>query len=67
MKNLPFDEINLVESSGRFSIDIISDNGHNDGNSSIDMISLTCTKQDTKEIDSLIEILQIYKSKIIEA
>jgi hypothetical protein len=65
MKELPFDEINLVDyKDGRFGIDIISDNGHNDGNSSIDMITLNVTKDNTTEIDNLIEILQIYKSKI---
>ena len=65
MKGLPFDEINLVDYlDGRFGIDIISDNGNNDGNSSIDMVTLMVTKEDTTEIDNLIEILQLYKSKI---
>ena len=65
MKGLPFDEINLVDyRDGRFGIDIISDNGNNDGNSSIDMVTLMVTREDTTEIDNLIEIFQLYKSKI---
>ena len=62
MKELPFDEINLVDYGD--GIDIISDNGHNDGNSSIDIVTLMVTKHNTTEIDNFIEILQLYKSKI---
>jgi len=65
MKKLPFDEINLVDlGGGKFSIDIIADNGNIDMYSDIDIIQINATKDDTSEIDSLIEILKIYKSKI---
>jgi hypothetical protein len=65
MKKLPFDEINLVDlGGGKYSIDIVADNGNNDMYSDIDIIQINATKDDTSEIDSLIEILKIYKSKI---
>lgn len=68
LNKLPIDEINLVDNGdGRYSVEIVSDNGNNDMYSEIDMIVLNATKDNTTEIDNIIEILQIYKLKIIKS
>jgi hypothetical protein len=60
-KNLPFD-LNLEDlKDGRFDISFSEDNKlYQEYN----IIYMTVSKNNTKEIDSLIEILQIYKEII---
>lgn len=61
-KELPFDDMVLVDyENGLYGIDIITSNDDAD----ISMITLIASKNRTTEIDNLIEILNIYKSIIL--
>jgi hypothetical protein len=61
-KELPFDDMVLVDyENGLYGIDIITSNDDAD----ISMVTLMASKNRTIEIDNLIEILNIYKSIIL--
>jgi len=61
-KELPFDDMVLVDyENGLYGIDIITSNDDAD----ISMVTLIASKNRTTEIDNLIEILNIYKSIIL--
>jgi len=61
-KELPFDDMVLVDyENGLYGIDIITSNDDAD----ISMVTLMASKNRTTEIDNLIEILNIYKSIIL--
>lgn len=65
IKVLPFDDVELVNDSGSGNFEINIFEGDDDGN--LDLVSLFATKEDTSQIDNLIELLEIYKSKILNS